>query len=98
MRNRSNKSRYRLAALCLAVFCGACGQQSQAQSNAANTTPDDWPFVCLGRLTINFPVVLEMGAAPTQHHSGYGIEGITGAATDAQRIHGIDIQETAEAT
>lgn len=99
MRYRSNKSRYRLVALCLAVFCGACGQQSQAQAPAGYARIFDWSSICLGALALDLPNPVAMADASTNHYSGYGFDpGIMGAATARQRWVSVALQETSEAS
>lgn len=98
MNTPTNARPLRFVTLSFSLFCVACGQQSQAQAPGNYVKARDWSSVCLGKLALDFPTALDMGAALTQHHSGYGILGVVGSATTVPRINGTDVQETRAAT
>lgn len=75
----------------------ACGKNSAAQAQPY-LKKAGWTSVCLGPLVLDWPDRVDVAQGEMLHHSGYGFDGMQGAATTAQRVNRMDIQETPTAT
>ena len=84
--------------MCVVAVCAACGQGTYAQQSEPYVKKAGWSSVCLGPIGLDWPDVVDVAQGAMLHHSGYEFEGVQGAATTAQRVNRVDVQETAAGT
>jgi hypothetical protein len=85
-------------AVALAVILASCTRPGASQISQSHVTPQGWQTICLGRLLVDLPAPVEIGAAEPLYHGPYGFQGINDLGRKGIAWGKVKIDETRQTT